>query len=58
MQMAYERWTIEDNTVVDDITFVLIFLNQWIYILFYEYVKILSYTPSWSTEQTNAEGVL
>ena len=28
MQMAYERWTVEDSTVIDDITFVLIFLNQ------------------------------
>ena len=28
MQLAYERWTVEDTTVVDDITFVLIFLNQ------------------------------
>lgn len=27
MKLAYERWTVEDNTVVDDITFVLIFLN-------------------------------
>ena len=28
MQMAYERWTVEDSTVIDDITFVLIFLNR------------------------------
>ena len=27
-RLAYERWTSEDNSVVDDITFVLIFLSE------------------------------
>ena len=27
-KLAYERWTTEDTSVVDDITFVLIFLSE------------------------------
>lgn len=27
-RLAYERWTAEDSSVVDDITFVLIFLSE------------------------------
>jgi hypothetical protein len=27
LKLAYERWTVEDNSVIDDITFVLIFLE-------------------------------
>ena len=26
LKMAYDRWTVEDTSVIDDITFILIFL--------------------------------
>lgn len=28
MKLAYERWTVEDDSVIDDITLILIFLNN------------------------------
>jgi hypothetical protein len=28
LKLAYDRWTVEDNSVIDDISFVLIFLQQ------------------------------
>lgn len=27
MRLSYDRWTVEDNSVVDDITFVLVFFE-------------------------------
>ena len=27
MRLAYERWTVDDDTIVDDITFIVVFLE-------------------------------